>query len=123
AAQPPSLLGRCLNVLPRHRREIVGCHHGLDDDEASLAGRGRKCQAEFAHGGIVSSSGRSTTGRKICQPPLLTTITMGSSPWRGACEISGPVIWKAPSPHSTIGRVPVPSCAPSAPGTPNPIDA
>ena len=28
------------------------------------------------------------------------------SPWRGACAISGPVIWKAPSPHRTSGRTP-----------------
>ena len=45
------------------------------------------------------------------------STTIGETPWRGACEISGPVIWKAPSPHSTIGRFPVPICAPIAPYT------
>ena len=30
---------------------------------------------------------------------------------------------EAPSPQSTIGRLPVPISSPSAPGTPKPIDA
>ena len=38
-------------------------------------------------------------------------------------KTSMPVIWKAPSPHSTMGRTPVPICAPMAAGTPKPIDA
>ena len=57
------------------------------------------------------------------QPPLFTSTTIGVSPWRGACEISEPVIWKAPSPVSTSGRAPVPICAPIAAGTPKPIEA
>ncbi len=66
---------------------------------------------------------RGVTGRKMPQPELLTSTTMGERPRIGAWEISGPVIWKAPSPHSTSARLPVPISAPIAAGTAKPIEA
>src|SRR5262249_42765467 len=140
-AHPAAVARRRLDVLARHGREVVRRHAGLDHHERpATAGLGEgtaqrtgRLDAEpppspgapearaswaYGHGGRSSRSVRRTTGRKICQPPLFTTTTMGESPWRGACAISGPVIWKAPSPHRTSGRTPEPICAPSAPGTP-----
>ena len=77
----------------------------------------------YGQGGISSSSCRGDTGRKIPQPELFTRTTMGDRPRAGACEISGPVIWKPPSPHSTSGRRPVPICAPIAAGIAKPMEA
>ena len=48
---------------------------------------------------------------------------IGLQPNAAACEISGPVIWNAPSPTSTSGRRPLDTCRPSAAGIANPIVA
>ena len=54
---------------------------------------------------------------------LSSTMTIGLKPWRTMVDSSMPVIWKAPSPTSTIGR----SSGrrddhPHAAGTAKPID-
>ena len=143
-AHPAAVAGRRLDVLARHRREVVGRRRTPRSRRTTCCAPPRRARRAARPtvstrkprppqasrqlgvrprrdveqlGARAPPAGRSASRR--CSPPPRSAI----SPWRGACAISGPVIWKAPSPHRTSGRTPMPICAPRAPGTPNPIDA